>query len=512
MKAKRWQTQIKLFLRNIFTSGKHKDQKNFDTSDYLIRYVLLNFISIFGGAMLTAFIVIRFMEGKYGTVIACSAMFFICFLTVLFSRLKKMPQIVPAILLMSFYGALCVMITWLGEAEGSNFLFIYMYPLTAIMLLGMKFGVIFSVFFLIIVSLQMFFPNLSFLFITRLSMYDYKFTVPMHMLATYSLVFSVMITIEITRKTKDRMIEIQNQRMMELKEEAEAASRTKSSFLANMSHEIRTPMNAITGMSELLLRRDLTEDARGEVQDIKQAAANLISIINSILDFSKIEAGKLEIFPGNYMLSSLINDTVNIIRMRLMEKPVRFFTNIDGSIPNNLIGDEVRLRQIIINLLSNAAKFTEKGHVSLSITRHNEKHEDKIIWLKISICDTGQGMKPEDQAKLFSDYAQVNTKKNRAIEGTGLGLQITKGLCDIMGGSINITSEYGKGSVFTVIIPQEIGSDTPFAMVENPEQKKVLVYEGRLVYAKSVSWSLENMGIPHTVVTNQAEFSEALCR
>jgi PAS domain S-box-containing protein len=292
--------------------------------------------------------------------------------------------------------------------------------------------------------------------------------------------------------------------------EAEAANRAKSSFLASMSHEIRTPMNAISGMAELLLRRDLSDEAKAEAQDIKQAATNLVSIINDILDFSKIEAGKMEIIPAKYMLLSLINDTINIIRIRLAEKPIRFYTNIDGKIPNNLIGDEVRLRQILLNLLSNAIKYTDKGHISLSIIVQKRKSEQ--IWLEITVADTGKGIKPEDQAKIFDSFVQVDSKKNRSIEGTGLGLAITRQLCMAMNGNIAFHSEYGKGSEFKAVIPQGVVSEEAFAAVEEPEKKKVLVYEGRAVYARSLCWSLENLGVPYVMTETLKEFTEALPR
>ncbi|MCL2210142.1 MAG: ATP-binding protein [Treponema sp.] len=260
-------------------------------------------------------------------------------------------------------------------------------------------------------------------------------------------------------------IRAQNRRLVELREEAEIANRTKSSFLASMSHEIRTPMNAITGMAELLSRSDLPAEARRYAQDIKHAGNNLISIINDLLDFSKIEAGRMEIIPEKYRLSSLVNDTIKIIHIKLKDKPIRFSTNIDSKIPNNLIGDEARIRQILINLLSNAVKFTEKGFISLSITAEEQK--DNKIYLKLAVADSGKGITEEDQKKLFNEFVQVDLRRNRSVEGTGLGLAITKRLCAIMAGNISLESEYGRGSVFIVTIPQEIDTTEPFTCADN---------------------------------------------
>ena len=287
-------------------------------------------------------------------------------------------------------------------------------------------------------------------------------------------------------------------------------NKTKSSFLARISHEIRTPMNAITGISELLLTdNELSTKARKYAKDIRQASSNLLSIINDLLDFSKIEAGRLDIIHAKFTLSSLIHDTVNIIRMRIINKPIRFFTNIDSTIPNNLLGDEVRLRQILLNLLGNAVKYTEKGFISLNVTEEKPRKDNKLT-LRFVISDSGFGIQPEDQPKLFDDFVQVNSKKNRSIEGTGLGLAITKRLCVAMGGDISVESEYDKGSTFIVIMPLDAESDAPFALVGEPEKKKVLVYEKRKVYAQSLEWSLKNMRVPHKLIFDLDALKEAL--
>ena len=321
------------------------------------------------------------------------------------------------------------------------------------------------------------------------------------------LIFLLLVIMNIFIVRSENTLTEQNLQLLDANRKAEAASQAKSDFLAKMSHEIRTPMNAITGMAELLLRGNLKDESREYAKDIKHAASNLISIINDILDFSKVEAGKLEIVPTNYILSSMINDTVSIIKIRLKGRPIRFFTNIDGKIPNGLIGDEVRIRQIVINLLSNAVKYTDKGHISITITE--DKREGEKVWLKIVVSDTGNGIKEEDQAKLFQDFIQVGMNKGYS-KGTGLGLAITKRLCIAMGGDITMESEYGKGSTFTVIIPQGFHANTPFAVVENAASKKVLVYERRTVYAQSLIWTLENLKVPHTLVDDDAAFAEAI--
>jgi len=241
----------------------------------------------------------------------------------------------------------------------------------------------------------------------------------------------------------------------------ETSSRYKSEFLAMMSHEIRTPMNAVLGMAELALREKALDRAQEHVRTIKAAGTNLLSLINDILDFSKIESGKLEIVPGDYRFSSLIKDVTNIIQIRAEDSQLAFKVNVDGNIPKTLFGDEVRIRQIMLNILSNAVKYTSKGYVVLTVS--GAMADDETVNLTIEVSDSGRGIKKEDIGKLFKDFVQIDLVKNKGIEGTGLGLAITKKLVTTMGGSISVKSVYGKGSVFTVLLPQKIGNSEDLA-------------------------------------------------
>ena len=260
-------------------------------------------------------------------------------------------------------------------------------------------------------------------------------------------------------------------------EAAELANRAKSEFLANMSHEIRTPMNAILGMNDLALRNIASQEAvRGYLMNIKSAGNQLLSIINDILDFSKVEAGAMELASEKYKVHSMINDIVTMIHVRIGNKPIDFISDDDPGLPSELIGDETRIKQIIINLLTNAVKFTKEGHILFSIEAEPCETEGSCK-LKISVRDTGIGIRDEDIPTLFGSFSQLDTRKNRGIEGTGLGLAITKSLVDLMGGEIHVESEYGAGSCFSFHIMQKVENYQPMPKLPDGEQHKVAVWK-----------------------------------
>jgi signal transduction histidine kinase/DNA-binding NarL/FixJ family response regulator len=253
-------------------------------------------------------------------------------------------------------------------------------------------------------------------------------------------------------------IDEQNARLEELKDTAERASNAKSDFLANMSHEMRTPLSAVIGLSELALDGADPDTLTESLKKINAAGVTLLGIVNDILDISKIEAGRFELTPEAYDAASLINDTAGLNIIRAGDKPVKFRLNVDPTIPARLAGDELRVRQIFNNLLSNAFKYTERGFVDWSVSWERDGGD---LWLVSRVADTGIGIREEDIGRLFSDYNQLDTTRKKKIEGTGLGLSITKRLVDMMDGVIAVKSEFGKGSAFTVRIRQGFVSDAP---------------------------------------------------
>ena len=260
------------------------------------------------------------------------------------------------------------------------------------------------------------------------------------------------------------------------KSNAEKANQAKTDFLSSMSHEIRTPLNAIVGFSNAILEDEKITEAQEEARDIVMASENLLEIVNGILDISKIEAGKMEVVEVDYNFKEMCENILKLIKPRIIEKPIELKSTFPKDLPAILHGDMGKMKEVITNLLTNAAKYTDEGTISLDVSCINNKHKTNLI---VSVEDTGRGIKPEKIDKLFTKFQRLEEDKNTTLEGTGLGLAITKSLVEMMGGKIVVQSKYGSGSKFTVTIPQTIVS-----MNEVKEKKKEDTEEKEIDYSK----------------------------
>ena len=266
------------------------------------------------------------------------------------------------------------------------------------------------------------------------------------------LVISVILFIMSRYEKKSRLAQELNQKA----ETAAAANEAKSTFLSNMSHEIRTPINAVLGMNEMILRESREPNVIEYAENIHTAGNTLLGLINDILDFSKIEAGKMEIIPVDYDLSSVFNDLVNMIHTRADAKGLKLLLDFDQETPKLLYGDEIRIKQVITNILTNAVKYTEKGSVTFSVKFERVPDDPDSVLLCVAVKDTGIGIKPEDMEKLFSKFERIEEKRNRNVEGTGLGMTITLNLLEKMGSSLQVESTYGVGSTFSFKLRQRV--------------------------------------------------------
>ena len=287
--------------------------------------------------------------------------------------------------------------------------------------------------------------------------------------------------------------------------EIEKASHMKSDFLANMSHEIRTPMNAVIGLADLALREEMPRAAREYIHQIKASGKNLLVIINDILDFSKIESGKMDIVEVEYEPLSIIQDLTSIINSRIGDKDIEFTMDICPELPKVLYGDNVRVHQIILNLLTNAVKFTHQGEVHFKMSFELVDNETAVMHAEIS--DTGIGIKKEDMPKLFNSFQQVDSKRNRNIEGTGLGLAISQQLLNLMGGKITVESEYNKGTTFYFEVPQKIVDPTPMIPQLETPLKTAVLFENQYVKAQLIR-DLNKIGAEYVDLSDKSSYDD----
>ena len=309
-----------------------------------------------------------------------------------------------------------------------------------------------------------------------------------------------------------------NQRQRKTIEDLREAERTRDDFLANVSHELRTPINTICGMTEVALRGELEPEIRGQITDIQMAGRNLLAVVSDILDFTELQAGDLDLVEEAYNISSTIHDVINMSLAQKREKKIEFIVDCDANLPRSLLGDEQKIRRVIMNLVNNAIKFTNDGCVSIQIGCRPESYG---INLFVKVKDTGIGMREESLEKLFTFFSQVDTKRNRQESGLGLGLAISQAIVDRMGGFITVKSKYGKGSEIQFVIPQKVLNPEPIVTLRNLEQINLAIYidmeqfnipEIRDEYTMNIKHMVEQLGARVHVCKNLPELKRRMER
>ncbi|MBP3754280.1 MAG: hypothetical protein J6I66_05425 [Lachnospiraceae bacterium] len=352
-----------------------------------------------------------------------------------------------------------------GANDGFAILWTLLVPWAVCFMIGAKYGIILAFYYALLFIVLFYTPlrdsMAQYYSVTFMNRY------PLLYLIDAFIVFITMSSYQISTVTQMEY----EKKLQDAMNDAIAADKAKSRFLAQMSHEIRTPINAVLGMNEMILREANDPNVRDYADDIQVAGKNLLSIINTILDFSKIEDGKMEIVPAEYDFPSVLNNLINSAAAMTKGKKLELKVDIDPGLPVLLFGDDLRISQVVMNLLTNAIKYTEEGSVSFTV--REASRNGKEIFIDVDVSDTGIGIKPEDMSKMFESFGRIEDKRNRGIEGTGLGIGIVTKLLEMMGSRLDVKSEYGKGSSFSFRIRQEIKDDTPIGKYTERFEKTV---------------------------------------
>lgn len=404
-------------------------------------------VCIVFGIICGIFVPVNIIANNTSMVIANMVISTIMFINLfVINKTKKVDFAVPTLTIM--FELIVIYYLYSGSMEGFSILWMLLVPTFAFYMLPFKTGFITS-----LIAEGIFIA----VFWTPLGVYFYTYTTTFRI--RFPILFMVDIIMSVLIKYQLNKNVIQNKELMEqsiyYKEKAESASRAKSDFLASMSHEIRTPINSILGMNEMILRESREDDTIMFATDIERAGNILLQLVNEILDFSKIESGNIKVVEDEYDLSALLGDVLQLTEPRARKKDIRLIIDVDENVPDRLFGDDVKIRQIVTNLMTNAIKYTDEGGEVNLIVRYSDI-VDNTIMLNIAVKDNGRGIKEEDRQKLFNAFQRLDENVNKSIEGTGLGLAISYSYAEIMGGTLQVESEYGVGSSFFTQIPQKV--------------------------------------------------------
>ncbi len=442
----------KLGIFKKYLTHLYEKAGNFNRSGLYIAFALIGFYALV--MSIVCFVQKAVMMGVVNLAITT----FMVLTIIIFAKIKSTRALSWFVLI--FIYALMMFFLTTGGAGGISIMWLLFVPAAATYFLNLYYGGILSIFLGISVSVYMFTP---------LHFYGYPYSE--QQIVRFPIIYWAF---TITSLIIAARIDNAEEKQKEIIRSAERSNRLKSEFLANMSHEIRTPMNAIMGMCELSRSEEMSQTARDNNDNIYTSGRTLMNIINDLLDFSKIESGKMELASSQYCLSDILTEAINMASARKGNKKIEFAVDCDPDIPDCLRGDPARIRQIMINLLTNAIKYTNKGGVLLTVKSRKESYGINLI---ISVKDTGIGINKKDMKRLYDAYNRFDIEKTNSVEGTGLGLPITKQLVELMGGIISVKSIYGEGTEFRVTIPQKVSVNNPIAYFEKRDYISVLYYE-----------------------------------